>query len=278
MDLNLGGKRALVTGSSSGIGRGIALVLAREGAEVVVHGRNEQRTRAVVEAIRAEGGTAFMALGDLASDDGAEAAIAAVNAAEHSGAGGGIDILVNNIGGNEAAGGGLHGWFSDTPEVWCGTMQQNLVAPVRMIHAFVPAMRERGWGRVINISSGGGAAPTPQAAAYCAAKAAVINLTVSLSLELARSGVTVNTVSPGCTRTDMFERTLTAMGDANGWPADLDAREAKFMDLGMFPCASRRYGRPGDIGALVAFLSSPLADFVNGANYRIDGGQVQSVN
>jgi NAD(P)-dependent dehydrogenase (short-subunit alcohol dehydrogenase family) len=273
MDLELKGKRALVTGSSSGIGRGTAHVLAREGVHVIVHGRNAERTMAVVAAIKAEGGSAFPALGDLATDEGAASVIEAVEAAT-----GGVDILVNNVGGNESAGGGLNGWFNDTPDVWAGTMQQNLVAPVRMIHAFVPAMRERGWGRVINVSSGGGAAPTPQAAAYCAAKAAVINLTVSLSLELARSGVTVNTVSPGCTRTEMFERTLTTMGDAQGWPTDMDEREAKFMDLGLFPCASEQYGRPEDIGALIAFLASPHSAFINGANYRIDGGQVQAVN
>lgn len=270
MDLNLSGRRALVTGSSSGIGRGIARVLAREGVHVIVHGRDEARTRGVAGEIAAAGGSAEVAIGDLACDAGAAAVIAAVA--------GDVDILINNIGGNEAAGGGLNGWFNDTPEAWLGVAQQNLIAPVRMIHAFVPAMRERGWGRVINVSSGGGSAPTPQAAAYCAAKAAVINMTVSLSLELARSGVTVNTVSPGCTRTEMFERTLTTMGDARGWPADMDEREARFMELGLFPCASQSYGRPEDIGALVAYLASPLAAFVNGANYRIDGGQVQSVN
>ena len=85
-----------------------------------------------------------------------------------------LGVLINNIGGNESAGGGLNGWFNDTPGVWAGAMQQNLVAPVRMIHAFVPAMRERGWGRVINISSGGGSQPTPQAAAYCAALAQTV--------------------------------------------------------------------------------------------------------
>jgi NAD(P)-dependent dehydrogenase (short-subunit alcohol dehydrogenase family) len=273
MDLQLNGRTALVTGSSSGIGRGAALALAGEGAHVIVHGRNRERIEEVAAAIAAGGGSASVAIGDLASDEGAAAVVEAARRP-----GGGIDILVNNIGGNEAAGGGLNGWFNDTPEVWEGVLQQNLVSAVRMIHAFVPAMRERGWGRVINVSSGGGSAPTPQAAAYCAAKAALINLTVGLSLELARSGVTVNTVSPGCTRTDMFERTLTAMGDARGWPEDLDQREQKFMDLGVFPCASDRYGRPDDIGALIAFLASPRAGFVNGANYRIDGGQVQAVN
>lgn len=273
MDLQLRGKRALVTGSSSGIGRAIAEIFAAEGISVAVHGRNRQRTDETAAAIRDAGGTAHIALGDLATNEGAADVIRAVEQAL-----GGIDILVNNIGGNEAAGGGLAGWFNDTAEVWTATMQQNLVAPVRMIHAFVPAMRERGWGRVINISSGGGSQPTPRAAAYCAAKAAVNNLTVSLSMDLARSGVTVNTVSPGCTRTNMFEGALKTMGDARGWPEDLDEREKAFMELGLFACASARYGRPEEIGTLVAFLASPLAGFVNGANYRIDGGQVQSVN
>lgn len=273
MDLQLQGKRALVTGSSSGIGRAIAEVLAAEGVAVVVHGRDAERTAETARSITAAGGVAHVALGDLATEQGAGAVIRSVEEAVS-----GVDILVNNIGGNEAAGGGLNGWFNDTPEVWSGVMQQNLVAPVRMIHAFVPAMRERGWGRVINISSGGGSQPTPRAAAYCGAKAAVNNLTVSLSMDLARSGVTVNTVSPGCTRTKMFETTLQTMGAANGWPDDLDVQEKAFLDLGLFACSSERYGRPEEIGTLVAFLASPLAAFVNGANYRIDGGQVQSVN
>ncbi len=273
MDLQLAGKTALVTGSSSGIGRGIATTLAREGVAVVVHGRNLARTEETAQAILASGGTAYVAIGDLATEEGSAAVEQAVR--DQTGS---IDILVNNIGGNEAAGGGLNGWFNDTPAAWAGTIQQNLIAPVRMIHAFVPAMRERGWGRVINISSGGGTQPTPRASSYCAAKAAVINMTVSLSIELARSGVTVNTVSPGCTRTDMFERTLETMAAANDWPDDMDIREARFMDLGLFPCSSTRFGRPDDIGALVALLASPLATFITGANYRIDGGQCQSVN
>jgi 3-oxoacyl-[acyl-carrier protein] reductase len=269
MDLQLKGKRALVTGASSGIGRGIALVLAREGAEVVVHGRNQERCEATVAAIRAEGGSAVIAIGDLAEDAGASAV---ANAA------GAVDILINNIGGTESTGGGLTGWFDVKPEHWAGAMQQNLISAVRMIHAMVPPMREKGWGRVIQISSGGGASPPDSVPEYCAAKAGLNNMTVGLSKALAGSGVTVNTVSPGCTRTAMFERTLTTMGDAQGWPDDMDAREAEFMKLGIFPCTTQHYGRPEDIGSLVAWLASPHSAFVNGANYRIDGGQVQSVN
>lgn len=272
MDLQLAGKRALVTGSSAGIGRGIALVLAAEGASVVVHGRVRARTEAVAEAIRAAGGTAHAAVGELATDAGAADLAAAIDAAV-----GGIDILVNNVGGMETSGGAV-GWFDIPPELWAGSLQQNLVAAVRMIHAFAPAMRQRGWGRVINVASAGAAAPPANAPHYSAAKAGVINMSVSLSRALARSGVTVNTVSPGCTRTEMFEQALERYAGVHGWPDDYETREARFMELGAFPCASERYGRPEDIGALVAFLASPLAAFVNGANYRIDGGQVQAVN
>lgn len=273
MDLQLSGRRALVTGSSFGIGRGIALVLAREGAEVIVHGRNAGRAGEVAEEIRQAGGKAHVALGDLATDEGGAAVAAAVGDAA-----GGIDILVNNVGGTDSSGGGMLSWFEITPEQWAGSLQQNLISAVRMIHAFVPAMKERGWGRVINISSGGGASPPPSVPDYCAAKAGLNNMTVSLSRVLARSSVTVNTVSPGCTRTEMFERNLRRMGDELGWPEDMDAREMAYMDLGLFPCTTTRYGRPEDIGTIVAFLASPLSAFVNGANYRVDGGQVQSVN
>lgn len=273
MDLRLNAKRALVTGSSSGIGRAIAVTLAGEGVEVIVHGRDPDRTEATALQIREAGGTAHLAFGDLATDEGAAQVADAVSKQT-----GGIDILVNNIGGTESYGGQMLSWFEISTDQWLGTLQQNLISAVRMIRAFVPGMKERGWGRVINISSGGGASPPESVPDYCAAKAGINNLTVGLSKELSRSGVTVNTVSPGCTRTDMFENNLERMAQANGWPDDYESRESLFMELGVFPCTTRNYGRPEDVGTLVAFLASPHSAFVNGANYRIDGGQVQSVN
>jgi NAD(P)-dependent dehydrogenase (short-subunit alcohol dehydrogenase family) len=273
MDLQLAGKRVLVTGSTSGIGRGIALVLAREGAEIVVHGRNRERAEETAVLIRAACGTAHIALGDLASDEGAACVIKEVQKETSE-----IDILVNNAGGLEGGGGAKLSWFDVLPEHWLGSMQQNVLSAVRMTQAFVPGMRNRGWGRVINISALGATQPTGTVPDYCAAKAALLNMTVGLAKALARTGVTVNAISPGFTRTRMFENTLQMFADREGWPDDFEEREARFIQFRQLPIGSMRLGRPDDIGALVAYLASALADFVTGANYRIDGGQCQAAN
>ncbi|MDT7559614.1 MAG: 3-oxoacyl-[acyl-carrier protein] reductase, partial [Pseudonocardiales bacterium] len=183
MDLRLFGKRALVTGSSAGLGEATAVLLAEEGVEVVVHGRNEGRANAVAAAIRTKGGHAEVAIGDLATDAGADAVAAAALA------GGAVDILVNNAGGYEH-----RSWSTLTAQDWLDTYQNNVVAGVRMIERLVPAMRERGWGRVIQI--GGGLAIQPIAAQpdYNASLGARHNLAVSLARELKDSGVTSNVV------------------------------------------------------------------------------------
>src|SRR5262249_26004826 len=146
MDLRLEGKRALVTGSSSGIGEAIARSLAHEGALVVVHGRNEQRARRVAEDIGRQGGKSFCAVGDLAKDDGAtavsEQALAALQ---------GLDVLVNNAGG---ADGGAQGWLSATPADWMASFDQNYLSAVRLIQRLTPALKASGWGRIINIATG----------------------------------------------------------------------------------------------------------------------------
>ena len=275
MDLQLAGKRALVTGSTKGIGRGIAVALAAEGAEVVVHGRTREGAEETAAIIREAGGKAHVAVGDISHDEGAAAVVEAVQAAT-----GGVDILVNNVGSSEGSGGAKADWFDVVPDYWAASMQINFIGAVRLIHALVPAMKERKWGRVINIASAGATAPTLVVPDYCAAKAALVNMTVGLSKALSRTGVTVNAVSPGPTRTSMMERAIARYGEQFGWPEDIsmDEGEQRMMDLGQFPCDSPRYGRPEEIGALVAFLASPLSTFINGANYRIDGGQCQTIN
>jgi NAD(P)-dependent dehydrogenase (short-subunit alcohol dehydrogenase family) len=271
MDLQLKGKRALVTGSNTGIGKGIATVLAREGATVIIHGRNRERAEATVKELQATGAQVQLVLGDVSSPDGAKAVIDGVNAL------GGVDILVNNAGGNEIAGGGNPEWFDVPPEHWVVATEQNIVTIVRLVQGLAPGMKERGWGRIINIGSLGGLQPTQQVPNYCAAKAALVNLTLSLSKALARTGVTVNTVSPGLIRTPFLEGWLAGIGQHMGWDGtSFETLEARATSE-MFPLSVSKIGTPEDIGNVVAFLASPLNAYITGSNVHIDGGQTSEV-
>jgi 3-oxoacyl-[acyl-carrier protein] reductase len=264
MDLQLHGKRALVTGSSRGIGAAIALGLAREGAAVVVHGRDARRATAVADAVVAAGGEAAVVLGDL-SDDTSAAQVAADAAAAF----GGIDILVNNA----ASAGGDEGWGA-APADWLSLYDANVVAAARLIQALTPAMRDAGWGRVIQIGSAAHPFPLPAKAAYAATKAALSNLTVSLSKELTATGITVNTISPGPTLTDGFRDLALVFGRHHGLGPD-DA--ARALIDGPLANPSGRLTEPAEIAALVALVASPLGASINGANLRIDGGLVPTV-
>lgn len=264
MDMKLAGKRALVTGSSSGIGVVIVKWLAAEGASVVVHGRNENRANAVAEAIRASGGKADVAIGDLATDAGADAlAHAALS-------GGPIDILVNNAGILPR-----QSWMEATAELWQQTYNINVISAVRMIQRLVPQMRERQWGRVIQI--GGGLAQQPHGGAphYNATLAARHNLAVSLARELKDSGVTSNVVAPGAILTEENQPMLIQMAQANGWGAEWKEIERRCVQA-MVPNDVGRLGRPEDIAAAVVYLASPMADYVSGATMRVDGGTIRS--
>jgi 3-oxoacyl-[acyl-carrier protein] reductase len=266
MDLRLLGKRALVTGSSAGLGEATAALLAEEGVEVVVHGRNEGRANAVAAAIRTKGGHAEVAVGDLATDAGADAVAAAALA------GGAVDILVNNAGSYEH-----RSWSTLTSRDWIDTYQNNVVAGVRMIERLVPAMREHGWGRVIQI--GGGLAIQPIAAQpdYNASLGARHNLAVSLARELKDSGVTSNVVAPGAILVPSVRELLVGAAKNYGWGESWEEIERGAV-RDMVPNDVGRLGRPEEIAAAVAYLASPLADYVSGAVLRVDGGTIRSVN
>ena len=269
MDLQLKGKRALVTGSSSGLGAAIALELAAEGVSVAVHGRDRARTEQTARAIEELGMQAVVTVGDLMKDADADAvADAALTGL------GGIDILVNNAGAvlrmdNPP-------WEEVTPQEWMDSFNLNVGAAVRLTRRMVPGMKERGWGRVINISSTGGSQTTGFLLDYSAAKAAVDNMTVNLSKNLAPHGITVNAVVPGTTLTPAVERWLVTLRKQLKWPDDL-AHNERVYTTEFIPQPVPRLGRPREIAVAVALLASPLSGYTTGASLRIDGGTACAV-
>ncbi len=267
MDLQLIGKRALVTGSSMGIGEAIASRLAAEGVAVAVHGRKEDEVEAVAASIKAAGGTAFAVTGDLAADAGAAQVASQAKAAL-----GGVDILVNNAGILTFA-----TWANVTAAMWAELYNINVLGAVRMIHELVPGMRASGWGRVIQISSAEASDPFAMFPHYAATKAALVNLTVSLSKDLSRSGITVNTVTPGIIRTAGVEAFYRQMASARGWGTDWNEIEQHALRE-ILDNPIGRFGLPEEVADTVVFVASPRAAYITGADIRVDGGSTGSVN
>lgn len=280
LDLQLNGARALVTGSSSGIGEGIARFLAAEGARLAVHGRDGARLAAVQQAISDAGGEAIAVTGDLATAEGCRQVLEAVNAEF-----GGVDILVNNAGG-KASGHRQDGierpangpWLETPWDDWAWTYEQNVGAAVRLIQGFAPGMIAQGWGRIINISSASAVQPEPDLADYQPAKAAMNNMTAALAKSLAGTGVTVNTVSPGTIMTPAVASSFTEWAAMLGWDTGDFAEIERRFTHELIPQPVKHFGRPEDIARMVALLASPLSSYMTGANYRVDGGQCRSVN
>lgn len=266
MDLEIAGRRALVTGSSSGIGEGIARMMAQEGCAVVVHGRNRERAEKVAREI----GAAGIAMGDLSTDEGA----VSVHEQARAALGGSVEILVNNAGGTSSD-------TSSRPPLkitvaeWMDTYQGNTLAAVRMTLHCVPEMVAAKWGRVIQISSAVAQQPNNLGPDYSGAKAALNNFTVSLAGSLQGAGVTVNTVTPGIIMMDGLIRWARGQyGDDTMTVEDITARMAADGIMEIPPAG--RLGSPEDIAVIVCTLASPRSGFVTGSNYRVDGGQVRA--
>jgi len=267
MDLKLHDKTALVSGTHRGTGSEIARELAREGAHVLVHGFEAGQAAPVVAGIRESGGRADEVWGEIRDDEGAEdvrRAVAALGAR--------VDVLVNNYG--VAEGGG---WFRSSTADWVDQYQKNVLSAVRLVEAFVPAMKEAGWGRVVFLSTIGATRPAARMAHYYAAKTALLAASVSLAQRLAGTGITVNTVSPGLIATDevraMIERTVEREG-LEGTPEE---RERAAIER-ISPNPIGRAARTEEVAALVAFLASERAGYIHGQNLRIDGGAVGVVS
>jgi len=265
MDLQLSGKRALVTGSSIGIGESIAQALAREGVAVAVHGRDPERALRVANEIKIAGGKAVVVLGNLTQDEEVTRMLD-----EAEGLLGGIDILVNNAGGS----GEKQAWEKTAASDWAAAYDRNVLAAVRVTNRLLPAMRQMGWGRVINISSLAGMMPPATGPDYSACKAAINNMTLSLAKSAAADGITVNAISPGTIMTPKLEATFRRMAATNGW-AD-EASSWAELERAVLPHVVQvpigRVGKADDIANAVAFLCSPLAGYITGVDLRIDGG------
>jgi 3-oxoacyl-[acyl-carrier protein] reductase len=265
VDLQLGDKTALVTGSSKGIGEAIVKALAQEGALVIVHGRDRTEADRVAEAIMATGGRAFSVHGDLTSDEDVERLVA-----EAQQVGRGIDILINNAGGS----GQRSDWnMVDIPN-WASSYDRNVLATLRIISRILPAMRQSRWGRIVNISSGAASMPPTTGADYAAAKAAINTLTASLAKAVAKDCITVNTVSPGTIRSAKLEEGFRKVAITRGIaPAHAPWQDIERDVLPLF--ANVPLGRVGELTELadaVVFLASPRASYITGVNLHIDGG------
>jgi 3-oxoacyl-[acyl-carrier protein] reductase len=262
MDLGLAGRVAIVTGASQGIGLATARLLAAEGAALVLCARDGARLKAAAAELEGEGARVVAIPGDILDPALPDRLVSA--AAEL----GGGDILVNNAGG----GSGHLGFDRLTDADWEIAYQLNVVAPARLIRAVLPGMRQRGWGRIVNVASYTARVPEPFCLPYAAAKAALVNLTRGLARTAAADGVLVNSVLPGLTATDGVTEGFATAVDATGRSTD-DLLAAM---LRRAPIDMGRMGDPAEVAALIAFLASEQASWINGAAYLIDGGTVRS--
>jgi len=265
MDLGLAGRTCVVTGASRGIGRDVAERLCAENASVLLVARGADELEAAAQAAAAAGGRAEALAIDITDADAAERITAA--AVERLGS---VDALVNNA--------GTARWrrLDEVPdEDWQAAWELNVMAPMRLMRAVVPGMRERGWGRIVNVSSTSGKRPSAMMPEYSVAKAAQLALSRLYADANASEGVLVNAVCPGPTKSEMWmaeggllDQSQAASGVASR-AAALDAAGAK-RPIG-------RLAEPAEIGAVITFLCSERASYVAGAAWSVDGGTVQVI-
>ncbi|MCB5424316.1 3-hydroxybutyrate dehydrogenase [Altererythrobacter sp. CC-YST694] len=251
----LKGKRAVITGSTSGIGLGIARALAAEGAAVVLNGFGDADAIAAIlhELSAMSGADAMHVPADLMQRSGVEALMAAA---------GEVDILVNNAGMQHVS-----PVDEFPPEKWDAIIALNLTAAFDTSRLAIPHMKAAGWGRIINTASAHSLVASPFKAAYVAAKHGIAGLTKTLALELAQFGTTVNCISPGYVWTPLVENQIPDTMKARGM-----TREQVMNDVLLAKQPTKKFVQVEEVAALALFLCRDEAQNINGANYSIDGG------
>jgi NAD(P)-dependent dehydrogenase (short-subunit alcohol dehydrogenase family) len=262
MDLKLTGKTALVTGSTAGIGLEIARRLAVEGARVVVAGRNAKKLAEAVKSIETSGGKSVVGvLADAATADGAKTLLAEA---------GSVDILVNNLGIYESK-----AFAEITDEDWLSLFETNVLSGVRLSRALLPGMLERNWGRIIFISSESALNTPAEMIHYGTTKTAQLAVARGLANLAKGTGVTVNSVLPGPTRSEGIVDFLRSVSsNPNGSNAEI---EAEFFQKGRPTSLIQRLLEAEEVADLVAFVASPLASGTTGSSLRVEGGIVQTI-
>jgi len=253
MDLGIKGKRALVCASSKGLGLGCARALAEAGVDLVMNARGVDALEAAAAAIRKDFGvTVDTVAADVTTENGRAAVL---NAAQ------GVDILVTNAGGPPP---GL--WSDWDRDDFIRALDSNMLTPIALMKALMPAMMERGWGRVVNITSQSVKAPIPQLGLSNAARTGLTGYVAGTARQVASKGVTINNLLPGIHATDRADALDGGVAKAQG----ISLEEARVRRAASIPAG--RYGTSEEFGATCAFLCSVHAGFIVGQNVLLDGG------
>ena len=253
MDLGIAGKRALVCAGSKGLGRGCAEALAEAGVEIVLNARGAAALEATAADLRARFGVPVTSIpADITTEAGRAAVLAAA---------GQIDILVTNAGGPPP---GI--WSDWTRDDFIRALDANMLTPIALMTALLPGMIDRGWGRVVNITSQSVKAPIAQLGLSNAARTGLTGYVAGTARQVAPHGVTINNLLPGIHDTDRATALDSGVVKAQG--IDMDAARAQRMAT----IPARRYGTAAEFGAACAFLCSQHAGFMVGQNILLDGG------
>ena len=253
MDLGITGRKALVCAASKGLGKGCAMALARNGVLVTITARNHEALEAAADEIaRATGVDVTAVSGDITTPEGRAAALEACPEP---------DILVNN------AGGPPPGDFRDWDEEdWIKAVRGNMLTPIMLTKAVIDGMADRGFGRIVNITSSSVKMPIPQLGLSNGARAGLTGFIAGVARQIAPKGVTINNILPGRFATDRLKCTIAAQAKGSGRSIE-EVEEASKAQI-----PARRFGTPEEFGELCAFICSVQAGYITGQNFLIDGG------